>query len=155
MFRIAVVLTMLCLSIVAGTRPVQAGYDWCSVDPTLTFTRGGLLRSGVVDVQVLVPLSALPLEGAARLNVRVPSNVDGTEVLNTSLPVLFPLRTSFSPLKPAVSTSPYEVDLALVVPASEQGFPVRLLVTNLTTGEITVTEGVAGLPLRQSIVVVE
>lgn len=154
MFRVAVVLGLLCTSLIAQARPVQAGYDWCSVDPTLTFTRAGQLRSGVIDVQVLVPLSALPLSGAARLSVRVPSNVQGTEVLNTSLP-LFVLQTSFEPLKPAVSTSAYEVELALLVPSGEQGFPVRLVVTNLTTGEITFTEGSAGQTVRQSIQIVE
>ena len=159
MLRLVVVLPLLCTALIAGARPVQAGYDWCSVDPTLTFTRGsllgGVLRHDVVDVQVLVPLSALPLKGIAHLRVHVPSNVQGTELLNTSVPLLFTIRTSFAQFKPATMTSPYQADLALLVPAGEEAFPVRLLVTNLSTGEITLTEGTAGQPVDQSIAIVE
>jgi hypothetical protein len=158
MLRI-IALALCCTALLAGVRPAQASYDWCSVDPTLLFSRGGLisslLRNGVADVQMLVPLSAIPLDGKARLNVRVPSNVRGTEVLNTSLPLLFTLQTSFAPNKPATDGSPYEVDLDLLVPAGKQAFPVRLLVTNLTTGEISITEGVAGQKLYKTITIVE
>lgn len=158
MLRI-IALALFCTSLFAGARPAQASYDWCSVDPTLLFTRGGLvsslLRNGVADVQVLVPLSAIPLDGKARLSVRVPSNVRGTEVLNTSVPLLFTLQTSFAPVKPAAGRSPYEVDLDVLVPAGEQGFPVRLLVTNLTTGEITITEGVAGKKLHKTMTIAD
>jgi hypothetical protein len=154
-----VVLILRCLLLASMPQSVEAGFDWCSVDPTLTFTRGGLvtglLRTGVVDVQVLVPLSALPLAGPARLTVRVPSNVQGTQVLNTSLPLLFTLRTTFAQVKPAVSTSPYQVELILLVPAGEQSFPVRLVVTNPSTGQITITRGLAGQKLRQTITIVE
>lgn len=154
MLRAITGLVLLGALLTAGARPVQAGYEWCSVDPTLAFTRD-TLQTALLDVQVQVPFSALPLDGLAQLTVRVPSNVDGAEVLNTSVPPLFTLTTSFAQVKPAVSTSLYEVDLVLRVPSGKHIFPVRLVVSNPSTGAVTTTDGVSGKPLRQTVGVVE
>jgi hypothetical protein len=155
MRRLILVLSLLCTTLVAGARPAQAGYDWCSVDPIFTFTRNGLLSSRVVDVQVLVPLSALPLKGTATLKARVPANVKGQVVLNTSVPLLFPLKTSIVQTKLVATTSPYKVHLDLFVPAGTKPFPVRILSTNLSTGKIKISEGIAGQTLRQTIAIVD
>jgi hypothetical protein len=142
---------VLGLILSAGALPAQAGYDWCSVDPTITFQRAGSRLAHVMDVQVMVPLSALPIAGTARLGVTMPSNVAGTEVLNTSTP-LFQIKTTFAQsVVPAASDS-YAIKLSLKMPRTTTDYPVRLVAVNQSTKQfIVIKEGMASQLLTTTV----
>ncbi len=140
---------MLCLFAVLGmllsvtTQPAQAGYDWCSVDPTVLLQRGSTGLPHVMDIQVQVPLSVLPMAGTARLGVTLPSNVKGTEVLNTSTP-LFQVATGLAHNGVTATSDSFKVKLSLRMPETTIDYPVRLVVANHDTGElIAIKEGMA------------
>lgn len=131
-----ILLAVLGLILSAGALPTQAGYDWCSVDPTITLERTGGQLVHAMDIQVMVPQSILPMAGTAQLGVTIPSNVTGTEVLNTSSP-LFNVKTTFAYSR-AAATDSYKVKLTLKMPQATADYPVRLVVLNQDTGQILV-----------------
>ena len=140
MLSLFAVLGML-LSVTA--RPVQAGYDWCSVDPTILLQREGAVLSHAMDIQVQVPLSVLPMAGTAGLAVTLPSNVKATEVLNTSTP-LFRVATNLAHNGVTATSDSFKVKLTLRMPQTTTDYPVRLVVANHDTGEpIAIQEGMA------------
>jgi hypothetical protein len=119
---------VLTLMLVLGALPANAGYDWCSVDPTITLERSGGNVAHAMDIQVMVPRSALPMKGTARLEVILPSNVIGTEVLNTSTP-LFNIKTVFGHNR-ALAGETFKVKIRLKMPATKTDYPVRLVIIN-------------------------
>lgn len=125
------------------TPQTAVAYDWCSVDPVYTFQRGGLATTQEVDVQVLVPLSALPLAGTATVTVTVPQDVASQEVVNTSTP-LFVLHTVLETKPDDPTTTTYPLTFAVLVPATTVAFPVRLVVTDVHDGTVTIVDGTAG-----------
>jgi hypothetical protein len=140
----------LILAILASTvspRSTSAANDWCSRDPSFHFRRDGGLLGYTVDVQVQVPLSALPVDGAT-LDVLIPANIDAT-VVDVSTP-LFNLDTRIVATKPRSVRGRYPIDLALFVPASATAFPVRIVITDVQRLRMVVFEGVAGQELHKS-----
>ena len=150
MARIVVVFALICSTMLLSIRPAGAAYQWCSVDPVLTFQREGSLSSRTVDVQVMVPFEALPLADAATLNVAVPVDVDGQEVLNTSTP-LFRLNTVIEAINPQATSDRYPIELELLVPRALEQFPVRLVVTDPEVGTVTTVDGKAGQKVRTTV----
>ena len=148
MARVVVVFALICSTMLLSIRPAGAAYHWCSVDPVLTFQRDGSATSHAVDVQVMVPIEALPLADAATLQVAVPVDVTGQEVLNTSTPA-FELHTTFDSINPNATSDRYPVELELLVPGSH--FPVRLVVTDADAGTVTTVDGKAGQKVRTAV----
>lgn len=127
--------------------PASAVIDWCSADPLFSLYHEDQRSLQLVDVQVLVPLSALPLAAPATLAAQVPSNVDGEVLLSTSTPI-FEIVTTVESTLPADTSGSFPLQLVLEVPTKDRAFPVRLLITNPSTGTITTVDGTAGTPLR-------
>src|SRR4051812_43257748 len=75
--RILGFVAVFAVMLVAGALPARAGYDWCSVDPTLPLHRADGGFAHAMDIQVMVPRSILPMKGTARLSVAMPSNING------------------------------------------------------------------------------
>ena len=153
MLRLSGILVLLFSLMAAATRPAYAGYEWCSVDPILWLQRTGSLDPQLLDVQVMLPPFVLPLAGVATLTVDLPSDVRGTEILNTSTP-LFRLETVFRSLNAKSTSDRFPVDLTLEVPYVGESFPVRLVVTDSGTGRVTIVDGMAGQKVRTSVEVV-
>ena len=141
--RVVAVFALIASLAVFGARDARARYDWCSVDPTFLFHRAGDLVPYALDVQVLVPLAALPLAEAATLTVGVPADLRAQEALNTSTPI-FELQTTLTTLRNRLSSSGVPVKVELLVPASAGAVPVRLVITDPQAGTVTITEGQAG-----------
>ena len=148
--RLVITFLLVAVASMVSTRPAGARYDWCSVDPTFFFWSEGRLAPYALDVQVLVPLSALPLAEAATLEVGVPANLTSQEVLNTSTPVL-EVQTAFKTLNNRSSSAGDTIHFELVVPGSVTSFPVRLVVTDPQVGTVSVTEGLAGHKVRTTV----
>lgn len=139
--RLLFVILGLVLS--AGVLPARAGYDWCSVDPTITLERAGGTLAHAMDIQVMVPRSVLPMAGTALLGVSHPSNVSGTEVLNTSTP-LFNIKTNFTRTNAATRQDSFRVTVSLKMPRPKVDYPVRLVIINQNTKQtIMVKQGKA------------
>ncbi len=136
--------------LVGFTAQPTAAYDWCSSDPVFTFRQGGLVKDQPVDVQLMVPMSALPLSSAATLTVTVPLNVTYHETLKVPMPG-FQLQTVFvsSPANPAGSG--YPLTFAGLVPGSDQSVPVRLVITDPLRLKVTTVNGYVGTPLSATI----
>ncbi len=97
--------------------PAFAGYSWCSRDPVLTFSRGAETEH-VLDVQVAIPTGVVFLgDPEVTLNVRVPSNVTGIDLLAPVTTPLFNVSTSFSPTLAATDSEAYTVFLHASYPA--------------------------------------
>jgi hypothetical protein len=153
--RLLVSMLIFCLAtIVAGVRPAAAGYEWCSVDPVFSFQRNGSKHVRVMDVQVMVPVTALPLADPARLRVQTPRDVVAKDV-TVSIKHVFELETKIVQEVMLSSVSNYPVKFSLSVPQGTKRFPVRLVITDTTTGAIKIVEGVAGQPVHTSVQVVE
>ena len=135
------------VALFANFRPAHAAFDWSSSDPVFTFRHRGLLSTYVLDVQVMVPLEALPLSGPAQLSVVTPNNV-ATTVVNPPNPV-FPVTVDVTATAPATPDRSYPVEMELLVPGS--GFPVRLLFTDALGLNIYHVEGTAGVPLHTTV----
>lgn len=129
--------SVLGLMLSVGALPARAGYDWCSVDPTITLDRTGGQIAHAMDLQVMVPRSILPMAGTARLGVIIPSNVTGTELLNTSTPI-FNVKTTFTRSQVASATDSFRVKVTLRMPQATIDYPVRLVILNQDTGQIIV-----------------
>ena len=143
-------LAVLTLMLLLGAVPANAGYEWCSVDPTITLERAGGNLAHAMDIQVMVPRSALPMKGTARLEVILPSNVTGTEVLNTSTP-LFNIKTVFANNR-SLAGDAFKVKLRLKMPATQTDYPVRLVVINQDTDQrIAVATGKASKGLTMTV----
>ncbi len=140
-------------ALVAFTAQPAAAYDWCSNDPVFTFRHGGLLNQQTLDVQVQVPLSAVPLSSAATLTVTVPLDVIVHETPALPIPG-FDLQTVFVS-GPANPDKSYPVIFTAVVPGSDPSVPVRLIITNPRGlprgGKVTTVDGFVGTPLTATI----
>lgn len=129
----------------ASVQPARAALDYCSTDPVFVFQRTGSLNLWTIDVQVMVPVSRLPLSSAATLSAFVPSNV-ATTVVNPPNPI-FPVVSKVYPNGKRVTSDRYPVKFTLFVPRSSTEFPVRLVLTDPVDGSIKIIEGVAGKSL--------
>ncbi len=147
--RVLAILVLLASMAGFGVRPARA-YDWCSVDPVFAFQQKDSLTAFGLDVQVMVPLSALPLADPATLDVGVPADLTGQEVLNTSTPA-FELRTTLSTVGNRTSSLGDPIEFEVVVPSSAGDIPVRLVVTDTRYGTITISEGESGHKVRASV----
>src|SRR3712207_2029654 len=108
---------VLVLLFVLSTEPTFAGIHWCSRDPVLSFSLG-LLPHHVLDVQVAVKSGSVTLADAdIPLNVLVPANVRGWDVLAPVTEPVFNVYTSFSPTLAAASSNAYSIVLDAYVPA--------------------------------------
>ncbi|MDP9315125.1 MAG: hypothetical protein M3R24_30395 [Chloroflexota bacterium] len=149
--RVLGILGLVIFAFTLGAHPALA-IDWCSSDPVFTFQRIGTYRSQVVDVQVMVPLSALPLTEVTTLSAEVPVDVAGHVALSISTP-MFPLEAHITSLKPRAGSERYPITFELLVPASTGSFPVRMIVSDTAAGTITIVDGQAGQKLETSIMV--
>ncbi len=150
LLRISALFVLVCSLMTIGTGKARArGYEWCSVDPVLSLEREGSLLPQLVDVQVMVPLSALPIAQTATLTVQLPSDVQGIELVNGSTPI-FKVETVFLSRKAKATSDRFPVDLTLEVPVAEEAFPVQLVVTDGGSGTVTIVEGVAGKEVQTS-----
>lgn len=134
-----ILFAVLCLILSAGALPARAGYDWCSVDPTITLERTGAKLMHAMDIQVMVPRSVLPMAGTAQLGVTIPSNVTGTEILNTSSP-LFKIMTTFTQSRVVARQDSFRVKVSLKMPRAKADYPVRLVILNQDTNQIIVAK---------------
>ncbi len=142
------ILGLVCGLVAFAPRPVAA-YDWCSEDPIFTFRHNGLLTTHEIDVQVKVPLSALPLSGPSILTVTIPADVTYHEVLQTSVPG-FAIQTVFV-AGPAHPGNPYPITFAALVPGSNPTVAVQLVITDAKTLKVTTVNGFEGTSVRATI----
>ncbi len=117
------------LLLVVSTAPALAGYSWCSRDPVLTFSRG-LLPDHELDVQVAVQSGGVPLNDArVTLDIMVPANVTGADVLAPVTEPAFNVYTSFKPVLAAASSKSYTVFLDASFLVTDGSFDTALVIT--------------------------